>query len=452
MKVTARVVVEEGRETLHLLRRALHRRSSPPNSFRASDPSGDGDRRAAGGHAAAEAQLSGVSAKSNGRFGAFRGEAAFRLYRQNPPFWISPCKARGYVPTVERAVHLCNVVNTSSGLGDAFRMGFQDLLDILTPDNRERLTWIGSGIAAVAGAIWVATNAFVNRRRSDQPNESRGAATFQADHTYNVSNAGNQSHIANVGGNVSVVQTFGVTVSRFAVVLLLIGLLLLAIGIAANWFISSGAEAAALPRVSFSIGCGRDNSSIQTVLPATPDEAKSIAALLEIGNRYPNQIVYASIEVNKPCGSCQCYRLDEKNSRNSKRADKYNPKNTIGYIEMEWAGMFQDIPETDGNLMITAMIYERMAARHSFFLPAANQIPRNELYLNDTIKSKVIAYSGPFHVENNYDTGWGYVKLSPLKVVDDNLRRRLRCSQPDLSWRAKLIDRCAPVPSPAENN
>lgn len=330
-------------------------------------------------------------------------------------------------------------------------MGLQDLLDFLTPDNRERLTWIGSGIAAVAGAVWIATKAYLSRR-SDQPTASNAPATFQVNRTDNVSNYGNQSNIANVGGNVSVVQTIGATVSKVAAVVLLIGLLLVALGIAANRVISSGAEAAALPQVEFTIGCGEDDANIQSILAASSDEAKSITELYEIGNQYKNQIIYASIEVDRPCGACECYRLEKKNALDGKRGANFNHNNTPGYIEMGWAEEFADIPSTEGNLMISTMIYDAMAATHSFFLPAADQIPRNELYSNDTIRSTVINYSGPFYVEANYDTGWGYVKLTPLTVVDDNIRRRLRCSQPDLSWRAKLVDRCGPVPSPVEEN
>jgi hypothetical protein len=331
-------------------------------------------------------------------------------------------------------------------------MGLQDLLDLLTPDNRDRLTWIGSGIATVAGAIWIVVNAYLNRRRRDQPSASNAPTAFQVDRQNNVSNSGNQTHIGNVGGNVSVVQVIGATVLKLAVVVLLIGLLLVATGVAANWLISSGAEAAALPQVEFSIGCGEDDANIQTVLAAGPDEVKSITALYKIANQYPNQIVYASIEVDRPCGACECYRLDKKNALGGKRAKKYKSDNSPGYIVMSWAEEFADIPSTEGNLMISTMIYDAMAATHSFFLPAANQIPRNELYSNATIRSTVINYSGPFYVEANYDTGWGYVKLTPLTVVDDDIRRRLRCSQPDLSWRAKLVDRCGPVPSPVEES
>lgn len=331
-------------------------------------------------------------------------------------------------------------------------MEFQDLLDFLTTDNRERLTWVGSGVAAVAGAIWVVTNTYLNRRRSNQPSPANSSAASQANRTTNVLNNGNQSHIANVGGNVSVVQTFGVTVSRFAVILLLIGLLLVGIGIAANWFISSGAEAAALPHVAFNIGCGGDDADIQTVLAASPDEAKSIIDLYKIGNQYPNQIIYASITVDRPCGSCECWRLERKNALNGNRAKKFDPDNAIGYIEMSWAEEFFNIASTEGNLMISTVIYGHMVATYSFFLPAANQIPRNELYTNNTVRSKIVAYSGPFHVEANYDTGWGYVKLTPLAFIDDNIRRRLRCSQPNLSLRSKIIDRCGPLPAPVEEN
>lgn len=342
-------------------------------------------------------------------------------------------------------------------------MDIQAVLDFLTPENQSRLTWIGSGIVAVSGGIWIVVKFFLT---------TGGKSESDPTHPQNPTNYtyGNQASVGNVGGDVRITQTIGATISKIAFAVLIVGLFLLGAGVAAAWFLASGAQAAALPYMEVEIGCGTDNSSKEKIFSANAEEAAALDKLLTLGQGYNSDLVYLSVTVEKPCGACECYRFEKfqdaddtsdkpqntaasvesKNSQPNPIDDEQIPRQSAGHIEMEWAEEFAFDSSTEGNLQVTGMMYEYWAATHSFFFPAAGQIPRNGLYVNNTIRSYVISYSGPFLVEYNYDTGWGYVKFTPISDPDELTKRRLRCSSADISWRAKILDRCGPIPQPLD--
>jgi len=342
-------------------------------------------------------------------------------------------------------------------------MDIQTVLDFLTPENQARLTWIGSGVAAVSGAIWIVVKFFfaAHNKNNSPPSPPDNPTNYAY---------GNHANIGNVGGNVEITQTIGATISKIALAVLIVGLLLVCAGIAGAWFLASGAQAAALPSMDVTIGCGTDNSDKKKIYAADAEEAAVLNKLLNFGQGYNSDVVYLSITVQKPCGACECYRFEkmpiedegadqsqtpptdvEANDGSADIGEEESPEQSAGHIEMEWAEEYDFDPSTKGNLQVSGMMYEYWAATHSFFFPAAGQIPRNGLYINNTIRSYVIAYSGPFLVESNYDTGWGYVKFTPINDPDELVKRRLRCTTTDISWRAKVIDRCGPVPKPVDD-
>lgn len=305
----------------------------------------------------------------------------------------------------------------------------------------ELFTWIGGIIITTFGGMWAFVKFFLLNNKEAQKNTAG---------KYNSGNDSKINIVGNVSGQVAVDQRIEQRIEKFVskilVLLVFIGLILILIVVIIIIINRISNSNERIPRSSVSITCGEREGPYfvmqdgTLVTDANQNEIESLMSLYNLAQKYRDQIVLVSVSIESESGH-KCFRLEKRRPGTERSIPG---RDSSSHIDLKEVDADWGLGEVQDFYLVNAMDTDKWAATQGFFFPPQNYIPENKFYKKkySTRGRTLIDYEGPFIVRSDYDTGYGYVALYPIKDFPDNFEHRMKCSNPNISGFDNFIYNC----------
>jgi hypothetical protein len=282
-----------------------------------------------------------------------------------------------------------------------------------TPDNREVITWLGSGIAAIAAALWVIIKFFSKKGAGPSPHPT------------------NQTITADRGGVASGRDTH-IGVKGLSLLLILLFFLAVSTVLASNFGkritdVIIGDDAP-IPEVSLALSCGREDEGSPNALK--DGEFAQLNKFTELASEMPDQTIYFSVDIELPCAACGCPRADigmddrEITDTDLENGSVYFDSRTTEERRNLWADTYSSTPPMwiEG-LEVTAFggVNNDWATTHYYFLPKYKHL--NAQQYRKSGYGMFMVYDGLFALRYYFGTGADVVYLDPIEpTVEEKLK------------------------------